>query len=178
MYSWIAYASKQGYPTLAIDRLDYGNSSKPDPVNVVQVPIHVEVVHALVQIIRGFPNLYLSRAFPTIVYVGHSYGSIIGNGVNAKYPYDIDVTVLTDFSRTSVGFPGVLASIVPEPANTVNPTDYGTLPSGYLEATNQSGVKFAFFGPTGSYSPGLAIYDYSMRGTISIGDGGKSYLNY
>ena len=35
-YSWVAAASKAGYPTLAIDRLGNGDSSHPDPLLTVQ----------------------------------------------------------------------------------------------------------------------------------------------
>lgn len=35
-YSWVDAAHENGYPTLALDRLGAGQSSHPDPVNVVQ----------------------------------------------------------------------------------------------------------------------------------------------
>lgn len=38
MYSWFDYANALGYPTLAIDTLGDGASSRPDPVAVVQIP--------------------------------------------------------------------------------------------------------------------------------------------
>ena len=37
-YSWVQYATAQGYATLALDRLGNGKSSHPDPVSVVQQP--------------------------------------------------------------------------------------------------------------------------------------------
>lgn len=37
-YSWIAFASKLGYPTLSLDRLGNGDSDHPDPLSVVQGP--------------------------------------------------------------------------------------------------------------------------------------------
>lgn len=38
LYSWVDYATAQGYPTLALDRLGNGKSSHPDPLLVVQAP--------------------------------------------------------------------------------------------------------------------------------------------
>lgn len=35
-YSWVAAASKQGYPTLAVDRLGNGESTHADPILAVQ----------------------------------------------------------------------------------------------------------------------------------------------
>lgn len=37
-YSWTLFANKQGYPTLAIDRLGTGRSSHPDPYTFAQAP--------------------------------------------------------------------------------------------------------------------------------------------
>lgn len=42
-YSWVQYANALGYPTLAMDRLAVGKSSRPDPVKLAQAPY--ESVH-------------------------------------------------------------------------------------------------------------------------------------
>ena len=48
MYSTVAYASKQGYPTLAIDRAGVGNSTHPDPITQQQVNLETAIAHQLV----------------------------------------------------------------------------------------------------------------------------------
>lgn len=49
MYSTVDYASKQGYPTLAIDRIGVGNSTHPaDPVFGQQLPLEEAISHQLV----------------------------------------------------------------------------------------------------------------------------------
>lgn len=48
MYSTVAYASKQGYPTLAIDRAGIGNSTHPDPATQQQVNLETAIAHQLV----------------------------------------------------------------------------------------------------------------------------------
>lgn len=53
LYSWVDYARKEGYATLAIDHLDTDNSSHPDPMNIVQSPYQVELYHGLAQQIKG-----------------------------------------------------------------------------------------------------------------------------
>ena len=48
MYSTVAYASKQGYPTLAIDRAGIGNSTHPDPATQQEVNLETAIAHQLV----------------------------------------------------------------------------------------------------------------------------------
>ena len=53
MYSTVDYASKQGYPTLAIDRIGVGNSSQPDPIIQQQIPLEEAVSHQLVTMLKA-----------------------------------------------------------------------------------------------------------------------------
>jgi hypothetical protein len=57
----------------------------PDPINVLQTPLQVEVNHQVITRARNgtlpIPNL---PKFEKIAYVGHSYGSILGNSLNMK----------------------------------------------------------------------------------------------
>lgn len=85
-YSWVQRASQQGYPTLAIDRLGNGLSDRPDPVLVAQVPANAEVLHAIIKHVKVGG---LSASHSNIVYVGHSYDSVIGQVLMAKYPSDV-----------------------------------------------------------------------------------------
>jgi hypothetical protein len=67
----VAYASQQGYPTLAIDRLGNGDSDHPDPLLVVQMPAHAEIAHRVIQLAKAgirMPWMQLSsRAGVTIL---------------------------------------------------------------------------------------------------------------
>lgn len=91
-YSWVQRASQQGYPTLAIDRLGNGLSDRPDPIFVVQVPADAEVIHSIVEYIKASG---LGDSYSDIVYIGHSYGSVIGQVLMAKYPSDVRRAILT-----------------------------------------------------------------------------------
>lgn len=42
-YDWVYHANHRGYPTIAIDRIGNGYSSRPDP-KVVQYSLEVEVI--------------------------------------------------------------------------------------------------------------------------------------
>ena len=53
MYSTVDYASKQGYPTLAIDRIGVGNSTRPDPILQQQVNLEEAVNHELVLMLKA-----------------------------------------------------------------------------------------------------------------------------
>lgn len=53
MYSTVDYASKQGYPTLVIDRIGVGNSTHPDPITVQQVNIETAISHSLVTMLKA-----------------------------------------------------------------------------------------------------------------------------
>ncbi|RFU28066.1 hypothetical protein B7463_g8270, partial [Scytalidium lignicola] len=168
-YSWVAYALSQGYATLAIDRLGNGDSDHPDPVQIVQIPIHVETIHEIVLAARA-GNAPFPRSFSTIIYVGHSVGSAVGNQFNGKYPTDVDATILTGYSiQLSPDIAqGVLAT-QPLPAATAQPSRYASLDSGYLEFTVKNVTELAFFYP-GGFDPSLFDLDYSIRGTVSIGE--------
>ncbi|KAH6699741.1 hypothetical protein BKA61DRAFT_582913 [Leptodontidium sp. MPI-SDFR-AT-0119] len=147
-YSWIAFASKLGYPTLSIDRLGNGLSDHPDPVNIVQIPAQIETIHELILKARAgtLPGPATPRAFNKIVYVGHSLGSSLGNGLNVKYPEDSDATILTGFSNTLNG---------PFFGNSLAPTIVPAATSFYYP---------------GGYDPELLTLDYSLSGTVTLGE--------
>lgn len=70
-YNWHVYANNEGYHTLAIDRLGHGHNSRAvDPINVIQTPMHVEVIHQVIAAIRSnSAGDGLDRAFSNIIYV-------------------------------------------------------------------------------------------------------------
>src|ERR1019366_8337570 len=51
MYSWIAFASQQGYATLSVDNLGSGASAHPNPL-VVQQTLQVEIIHQILVMLR------------------------------------------------------------------------------------------------------------------------------
>lgn len=72
-YNWHAYANNEGYHTLAIDRLGHGLSTRTvDPLNVVQTPMHVEIIHQLIKAVRtnSAANV-IGKKFKKIAYVSN-----------------------------------------------------------------------------------------------------------
>jgi pimeloyl-ACP methyl ester carboxylesterase len=168
-YSWVHYASQQGYPTLAIDRLGYGLSDHPDPILHVQFPTHAEVAHSIVKQVRAGTSPF-PRAFDQVIYVGHSFGSLVGNVFNEKYPDDVNATILTGWSSNFVlaGVPIALGLVV-LPAQLLNPTEFGDLPIGYVEVSSEQGEINAFY-YTGAYDPAMEAVDFASRQTIALGE--------
>ncbi|CAG8971836.1 hypothetical protein HYALB_00001947 [Hymenoscyphus albidus] len=145
-YSWVDYASKQGYPTLAIDRLGNGASDHPDPILVVQYPAQTEVLHKVLQAIRSGAGNSLPRQFSKIIYVGHSYDSIIGNALTSKYPTDVDSIVLTGCSSVFYYTNQTIAGLaVFAPASITDPARFGNLSPGYVQTINLDGVREVFY---------------------------------
>ncbi|KAI6777301.1 hypothetical protein HG530_001246 [Fusarium avenaceum] len=170
-YSWIAFASKQGYPTLSIDRLGNGLSDHPDPITVVQLPTHIETIHQLVLKARSgtLPGPSKPRAFNKVVYAGHSFGSIVGNGLNAKYPSDVDATILTGFTNTTnVALVSTISDDI-SPAAQVNAEKFGSLDPGYVALNNETTFNQLFYYP-GAFDTALAALDYSLRGSVTTGE--------
>ncbi|CZR69991.1 uncharacterized protein PAC_19892 [Phialocephala subalpina] len=172
LYSWVDFASQQGYPTLSIDRLGNGLSDHPDPITVLQIPIHIEVIHQIITKARaGSLPSPANRNFDKIIYAGHSFGSVLGNGLNVKYPTDADATILTGLSATLN-----YAFLVPWvgngdflPAATVNSSKWSTLNTGYLALTNRTAFNQAFYYPT-FFDQALQDLDYANRGTVGLGE--------
>lgn len=141
-YSYVDAAAKAGYATFSYDRLGVGKSDHPDPIQVVQAYIHVEIAHQLVQFLRtaqigGF-------AFKTVVGVGHSAGSTISQAVTTKYPRDFDSVILTGTS-ISVTYVGTgLASFSLQIANTDTSRRFVGIANGYLTQSTSQSIQFPF----------------------------------
>ncbi|KAH6716910.1 hypothetical protein BKA61DRAFT_671380 [Leptodontidium sp. MPI-SDFR-AT-0119] len=178
-YSWVSYASRQGYPTFAFDRLGNGNSSKPDGVAVVQMPAQAATVHEIIKLARAGPagNSPFPRAFNKIIHVGCSMGSLMANVLNVEYPTDVDATILTGFSKQWVTvIPGFTLTAGLLPAQLVQPSH--SLLLGYLQASSESGVEYLlFYGPPGvNYDPAFIHQDYEKRDTLTVGEAASSAL--
>ena len=143
-YSYVDAAAAAGYATLSYDRLGTGLSDHPDPVQVVQLPIQIEIAHAIVQKARNAAIGGFN--FDKVVGVGHSLGSALTQGVAAKYPSDFDALILqgtsTTFSYTPIG----VASTAQQLASTDPSGRFKSLPAGYVTpAPVPQALQFAFY---------------------------------
>lgn len=169
-YSWIAHASKQGYATLAIDRLGAGASDHPDPITVVQKPTHVEIAHQVVQALRA--GKFGGRQFSKVAYVGHSYGSLIGNTLAARYPADADALVLTGYtSEIKQSVAGVVITPGGAPAAIVDPARFGKLSLGYSLMTLEAGARSLFYtSDAADWDAAVVANDWKNRHTFTQGE--------
>ncbi|KAL8868118.1 MAG: hypothetical protein Q9174_005205, partial [Haloplaca sp. 1 TL-2023] len=99
-----------GFCTLSIDRLGEGNSSKADPLNVLQAPAEMSVLYELTSMLRNGTLPNVPHAFTKIVHVGHSFGSLLSYLLVRMHPTASDGLVLTGFSQNGTYLPATVAS--------------------------------------------------------------------
>ena len=143
-YSYVDAAAGAGYATFSYDRLGTGLSDHPDPNQVVQAALQIEIAHVLIQGLRKVR--VQGKGVKKIVGVGHSAGSALVLGVVGEYPRDIDGLVFTGISATAAGEPTAQVSfnLLPaplDPSGRFRGLDYGYLTQGAVPQDFQ----FAFY---------------------------------
>jgi pimeloyl-ACP methyl ester carboxylesterase len=124
MVSQARDAARNGWITIAVDRLGTGGSSKPRATSVTTAAQVASLDHFVDTIDKTYKKL-------PIVLVGHSYGSVVAEGVAARSDH-VDALVVTGFmyrqSWPSLeGFPElVLAADDPVLGNKKLPANYLT----------------------------------------------------
>lgn len=143
-YSYVDAAAAAGFATFSYDRVGTGLSSHPDPLQIVQAPLHVEVAHSLIQLLRG--ATLLGRSFQHLVGVGHSAGSAIMQGVTTKYPVDYDAVILTGTSTSLASLNAATAGFATELARLDPSGRFSSLPNGYFsQGAVIQAVQFSFW---------------------------------
>jgi pimeloyl-ACP methyl ester carboxylesterase len=137
-YSYVDYALSQGYDTLAVDRLGNGRSDHPNPFTI-HLPFQVEAMNQLLTSLRAG---VLGTTPRELIWVGHSWGSILGSGLVAKYPQAVERLVLTGWTAfVSKSSLTALRALTPWPARLAKPERFTNLPLGYLHPTNEVGSE-------------------------------------
>ncbi|KAK3985677.1 Alpha/Beta hydrolase protein [Cladorrhinum sp. PSN332] len=174
-YDYPLAAAREGYHTLAIDRLSHGtNPDKPDPLNVVQPDLQIELLRQLITTIRTSPlaSNPLGKKFKKIVWVGHSFGSLLAiryarlHGTNPAAIYD--ALVGTGVSSDLHG--EVFAEQPPGFASRIFPERFGSLAAGYLTYVSAASREAAFY--SGNYDPRIPQYDFEHSDFVTIGEFG------
>jgi hypothetical protein len=143
-YSYVDAAAQAGYATFSYDRLGTGLSDHPDPIQVVQTAIQVEIAHQLVNLLRT--STELGRSFRRVVGVGHSAGSVISQGVTTRYPNDFDALILTGTSTSLTSINAATASFDLAPAALDPSGRFEGLDYAYqTQAAVPQALQFAFF---------------------------------
>lgn len=109
--------------------------------------LQIEIAHQIIQKLRagtvGGP--LEGRSFDKIIYAGHSYGSIQGNGLAATYPKDVDCYVLTGYTGDFLTGLVPLASGIAIPAAIAMPDRYAGLNPLYLAQSLESGRVYGLY---------------------------------
>lgn len=104
-----------------------------------------------------------------VIFVGHSLGSVTGNGIATKYPADFDSMILTGYSYTLVqAVIGLLLTIL-TPAQLQNPAKFDDLAPGYLAFGSRKGKRNSYYAADGSFSTPLEEWDFAHQDTITVG---------
>lgn len=128
----------------------------------------LEIAHLLVQKLRA-GGMFGDYRFEQVVGVGHSYGSIVTQGVAAKYPADFDAVVLTGFSQNSTGMPRFLTANDFGIAANAQPYRFAGLPNGYIYPQTASAFQTAFLHYPGFNPLLLAEVTTQQGGVATLG---------
>lgn len=144
-YSYVDAAAEKDYATFSYDRLGTGKSEHPDPKQIVQVPLQVDLAHVMIQKLKLGDIGGIK--FTDVVGIGHSLGSAVTQGVASKYLEDFSTISLTGHSQGSEGGAIGFAAAAQQMANTLpDRPELKDLPNGYfsLGPVLQT-LQFAFF---------------------------------
>jgi len=105
VYSYERAALRAGYSVLSFDLLGCGDSEFPDPFLVVQIPLNIQLVIAMLKAVRRgslAPRHVHMPKFSKIAYLSHSMGSGVLSGVIAEAPHLVDAAVLTGVRQSLI----------------------------------------------------------------------------
>jgi alpha-beta hydrolase superfamily lysophospholipase len=164
-YSYVRAANRAGYATLAIDRLGTGASLHP-PSATVTLQAHVRTVHEVVGALRDGS---LGVAFPKVVGVGHSLGSIVVAQAAGVYG-DFDALVTTGYSHVFNYSTAVFEVGLRDHLAAGDPTFAALgLDPGYL--TSQPGMRARMFHYAPNTDPAMEdIEEALLEDTGTVGD--------
>jgi pimeloyl-ACP methyl ester carboxylesterase len=144
-YNYVTSATTQGYATLSYDRLGVGLSEHADPYSEIQVLTQVHILAEISKLLQT-GKLHKRISSPKkLVHVGHSFGSLITNGLVAAYPSLSNGVVLTGFSHNTSWTPLLEVCLGFELARMNNPGRFYGYDSGYVTWGNEYDNQCAFY---------------------------------
>ena len=159
-YSYVHVANAVGYATLAIDRLGYGQSTRPLSQDDT-FDNEVDTAHAVVQAARsGALGIHVRK----VEGIGHSLGSGTVVGEAAKYPHDFDAIILTGYGQTVSPNVAKLNALYMEPANYLS--RFATLDAGYkTHKPDTRGLSGLYYTPLAD--PAVIAADQATEDTVT-----------
>jgi len=111
----------------------------------------------------------IGKAFNKIIFVGHSYGSVLGNSQATNYPGDIAAFILTGYGVSGIPVAVDLPQTVLIPADIYSPRFAG-LPPGYLVTSSQLGRRGYLWGRPGSFDTAVFQTDFNQMDPVGLGE--------
>lgn len=169
-------AVNAGYSILTYDRLGTGKSDHPDAYDIVQGPVHVEILKGLVTLARAGLNVSSDDlqgasvpTFDKVVVVGHSIGSLYTLGFLTKHGELVDGAVSTGLiAGSNVGMASQQAfgwNYAPDDSS----HQFWDRGSGYIVQETVNSLQTLFF-KKGAFDPAALTYGASIKDTATIGE--------
>ncbi|KAK8072846.1 hypothetical protein PG996_006194 [Apiospora saccharicola] len=146
-YSFAEYAVSKGYSIFMYDRVGTGKSSRVSGYNESQISTHLAILTSLTNSLKSGQYTGTVGKPSKIVHVGHSFGSILTHSLVQQDPSLSDGIILTDTGYNQSDFPAIFEGGRLNIANSVSPTKYLGLNSGYLAFADIYGNSGTFFNP-------------------------------
>lgn len=167
-YSLVRHAASHGYSIFTFDRLGTGNSSMPTTggFSAVQAPTELAIVQNLLGQLRNTTVLG-NKTHEKISYIGHSYGSVLGNAVSATTPELIDNLILTGFSANSSYNANFAQAGALQKFSELQGLTNNSKPGIYIGSSNVSSVQL-FLDPP-NYDQEAALLGYQQSQPLTLG---------
>ncbi|KAI9665163.1 MAG: hypothetical protein M1831_002173 [Alyxoria varia] len=166
-YSYVDAAAEAGYATLSYDRIGAGRSEHPDPIQLVQAALQVEIAHALVEGLRT--GKIGGRKFSKVVAIAHSSGSFLTVAQNQKYPQDLDAVVHSGLTLLPTYVAPAIASLNLQIANTDRSGRFDGLENGYVVQATPQSIQFPFYRYP-NYDPRIFEAQVAEKQTQTLGE--------
>ncbi|CZT50457.1 uncharacterized protein RSE6_11442 [Rhynchosporium secalis] len=166
-YSYVDAAALAGHTTFSYDRLGIGASEHPDPIQVVQAALEVNIAQSLIESLKS--GAIASTKFEKVIGVGHSLGSELTNAITSQYPTSLSAAVLTGFSTDVKGQPVFFAGLDLTIARETSFLRFPLLNNGYVVSNNIAGNQFAFF-RLPNFDPAVLVASEATKQTFTIGE--------
>jgi Alpha/beta hydrolase family len=166
-YSYVRRAVAAGYATFNVDHLGSGQSSHP-PSDQITFEHGATALHEVIGQLRN--GAIGGRAFPHVIWVGHSFGSIYA-WVEASMYQDVDAFVLTGLVHSIKPSWETLAFADLYPAELDPKFAASGLDFGYL--TTVPGTRGSLYYDTENADPRVIAGDEGLKDTITLTEIGQ-----
>ena len=125
--------------------------------------------------LRSSAKLSIPTSWKKIVWVGHSFGSIVGTQISTNHPAAIDAYIQTGFAIPTPdenALPGELADVYVQ-ASVYDPRSFppGPYVPGYLVSSSKEGRRNTFYSnPIIDFSPALYDRDFKKKDILTLGE--------